>query len=84
MKRVTVYSTQTCPYCQMEKQWLDEQGIAYTGVDVSFDHAKQEEMIAKSGQMGVPVTVISHEHGGEDVVVGFDQPKLAGLLGAES
>lgn len=82
MKRVTVYSTQTCPYCRMEKSWLTEQGIAYTEVDVSFDQAKQEEMIQKSGQMGVPVTVIADEQAKESVVVGFDQPKLASLLGA--
>lgn len=81
MKRVTIYSTQTCPYCRAEKAWLNEQGIAYTEVDVSFDRAKQEEMIDKSGQMGVPVTVISDDHGSNEVVVGFDQPKLASLLG---
>lgn len=81
MKSVTIYSTPTCPYCKMEKAFLTEKGVAFTNVDVSEDRAKQDEMVQKSGQMGVPVTVITDDHGKEEVMVGFNQAKLTATLG---
>ncbi len=77
---VTVYSTPTCPYCDMAKKYLDDNNIAYESYDVSADQAKAEEMVQKSGQMGVPVIVVEKD-GSEEVVVGFDQARLQGLLG---
>lgn len=77
---VTIYTTPTCPFCKMEKAYLQEKGIAYREVDVSDNPAKAQEMIGKSGQMGVPVTVVTR--GGEEkVVVGFDKPALNAALG---
>ena len=73
---VKVYSTPTCPYCIRAKQFLKESNIAFEDVDVSGNHTAAEEMIQKSGQMGVPVIEI-----GNDIVVGFDQPKMEKLLG---
>ncbi len=74
---VTVYSTPTCPYCKMAKEFLDEKGVAYEDVNVADDKKKAQEMIDKSGQMGVPVIDIDG-----DMVVGFDraaiEKKLAG------
>ncbi len=64
---VTVYSTPTCPWCHKAKEYLDKKNIAYDDVDVSEDSLRAEEMIAKSGQMGVPVIDV---HG--KIVVGFD------------
>ncbi len=81
MKSIIIYSTSTCPYCKMEKAFLTEKGIAFSDVDVSADRAKQDEMIQKSGQMGVPVTVVADEHGKEDVVIGFDRARLLQLVG---
>lgn len=81
MKKVTIYSTPTCPYCKMEKQFLTEKGVKFEDVDVAGNQAKAEEMIKKSGQMGVPVTVISDDQGKEDIIVGFDQARLSKLLG---
>lgn len=81
MKSVTIYSTPTCPYCKMEKAFLTEKGVAFTNIDVSEDRAKQDEMVQKSGQMGVPVTVITDEQGKEEVTVGFNQARLAETLG---
>lgn len=72
---VKVYSTPTCPYCHMAKEWMNEQHIAYSDVDVSVDEAAAQEMVDTSGQMGVPVFVV-----GDEVVVGFDKPKLESLL----
>lgn len=76
MKEVTIYSTPTCHFCQMAKEFFKEKGIEYTDYDVSTDLEKRKEMIEKSGQMGVPVIYIDDE-----LTVGFDKDKLSGLLG---
>jgi glutaredoxin 3 len=73
---IKVYSTPTCPYCKMTKGYLDEKGVSYQDVDVSSDASGREEMIKKSGQMGVPVIDVDGR-----IVVGFDREKLDGLLG---
>lgn len=77
MSSIKIYSTSWCAYCKAEKNWLDEKGVKYEEVDVEADQKAAEEMVKLSGQMGVPVTVIRHEEGGEPVVaVGFDQAWL--------
>jgi len=68
---ITIYSTPTCGYCRMAKEYLTSKSIPYTEVDVSTDRAKQEEMISKSGQFGVPVIDV-----GGKIIVGFDKRKL--------
>ncbi len=75
-KEVKVYSTPTCPYCKMAKKFLEDNGIEYQHLDVAEDKAAREEMISKSGQMGVPVIDIDGE-----IMVGFDQTKLKEKLG---
>lgn len=79
--QITMYSTHTCGFCKMEKAWLTEKGVAFTDVDVSSDRTKQDEMVTKSGQMGVPVSIVTDEQGKEDVIVGFNHAKLADILG---
>lgn len=78
---ITIYSTKTCPYCKMEKDYLDSKGVKYTNIFVDEDEKKAEEMIKFSGQMGVPVTVVADEAGKQNIIVGFDRPKLNALLG---
>ncbi len=73
---VKMYSTPTCGYCNMAKDFLDEKGIKVEVFDVSVDEKKRQELIDKSGQMGVPVFEI-----GEEIVVGFDQARISELLG---
>ena len=73
--KITIYSTQTCPYCVMLKDYLKEKGFKYTDIDVSKDHKKAEEMIEKSGQMGVPVADIDGE-----IVIGFNKEKVKKIL----
>jgi glutaredoxin 3 len=80
-KSVTVYSTTTCPYCKIEKQWLDKNDIKYENIFVDENEAEAEVMIKKSGQMGVPVTVIAVDGGKDKVIIGFDKPKLTEALG---
>ena len=80
-KTIEIYSTPTCHYCQMTKEFLKEQGIEYTDYNVAEDADKRTEMIEKSGQMGVPVIVVSGGEGEPEMMVGFDQAKLSAALG---
>lgn len=83
MTKVTIYTTPTCPYCQMAKQFFTDNKVAYSEVDVASDQQAAQLMIKKSGQMGVPVIAV--EKGGrEEVIVGFDQPRLTKALGIGS
>jgi len=75
MHKVTIYSTPTCHFCHMAKEFFKEKGIKYSEYDVLADVAKRQEMMDKSGQLGVPVIVID-----EKVVVGFNQPQIEELL----
>jgi glutaredoxin-like YruB-family protein len=76
MKKVEIYSTPTCGYCKMAKDFMDEHKVAYEEHNVSSDLEKRNEMITKSGQMGVPVISIDGE-----MMVGYDQDALATALG---
>ena len=76
MKKVVIYSTPTCHFCQMAKKFFKEKNIEYTDYDVSTDDDKRKEMIEKSGQMGVPVIYIDDE-----MLIGFDKDKLSTALG---
>lgn len=78
MKTVTIYTTPTCVYCKMAKEFFREKNIQYEEKNVAEDAASRELMVQKSGQMGVPVIDIDGQ-----IVVGFDKPRLAELLGVE-
>ncbi len=73
---VTIYTTPTCHFCKMAKEFFNEKNIVYTNYDVASDAAKREEMIKLTGQLGVPVIVV-----GSDIMIGFDRSKLAAKLG---
>ena len=75
-KEVRVYSTPECPYCIALRKFLNEHNVFFENFDVSSDHQKAEEMIEKSGQMGVPVLDIDGE-----IIVGFDREKIKSSLG---
>ncbi len=79
--RVRLYSTHTCPYCKMEKAWLDEKRVAHEVVYVDQDQREAEEMVRKTGQMGVPVTEVQYEDAEAEFIVGFDRAGLQRLLG---
>jgi len=79
--QVTVYSTTTCPYCKMLKDYLSEKSIAYTEKMVDTDEAAREEMMAVSGGfLGVPFTVVMKD-GSKETVIGFDKGKINSILG---
>lgn len=75
-KNVKVYSTPTCPYCVRVKQFLKESNIPFEEIDVSQDQQKAQEMMEKSGQMGVPVIDIDGQY-----IVGFDKAAIQQALG---
>ena len=77
-KRVTVYSTPTCTYCNQIKRYFDEKGIKYRDIDVSRDQKAAKQMVKRSGQQGVPQTDINGQ-----IVIGFDRMKINKLLGIE-
>ncbi len=73
--KITIYSTPTCPYCVMAKNYFKDKGLEYKDVDVSSDENAAKEMIAKSGQMGVPVIDID-----DNITVGFRPDVFEHLL----
>ena len=74
-KKVKIFTTPTCTYCKMAKEFFEENNVEYEHFDVTVNEDARNEMIEKSGQMGVPVIMIDDE-----VVVGFNQEKLSELL----
>ena len=78
MKEVTIYSTPTCHFCHMAKDFFAEKGVAFTDFNVASDAEKRKEMLDLTGQMGVPVIKI-----GDDIMVGFNRWLLSNLLGIE-
>ena len=76
MKNVSIYSTPTCTYCNLAKDFMKSKGVSYTEYNVASDIARRKEMVEKSGQMGVPVIDVDGS-----VMVGFDKAALAAALG---
>jgi glutaredoxin 3 len=76
MKNVVIYSTPSCHFCHMAKDFFKSNNVAYTEYDVASNLEKRKEMIDKSGQMGVPVIIID-----EKLIVGFDKPEISKALG---
>jgi glutaredoxin-like YruB-family protein len=74
-KNVKIYSTPTCPWCIRVKQFLKDNNITFENYDVSVDRLKADEMVSKSGQMGVPVIDIEGE-----IIVGFDKERIKAAL----
>ena len=73
--KITIYTTPTCPYCHMAKDFFSETKIDFEEIDVSKDQEKAEEMVKLSGQMGVPVIRIDDE-----IIIGFDKERIASLI----
>ncbi|KAF0134552.1 MAG: glutaredoxin-like protein [Candidatus Saganbacteria bacterium] len=76
---IKVYSTPTCPYCVMAKRYFNENNIEFENIDVSSSQSAAEEMISKSGQLGVPVIDINGT-----IIIGFNKTKIMQALGLMS
>jgi len=72
---IKIYTTQTCPYCVMAKNYFQEKGIKYEEADVSADEKAREEMMNKSHQMGVPVIDVNGS-----IIVGFNRSEIEKAL----
>ncbi len=75
MTKVEIYSTATCHFCHMAKEWLTNKNIPYTDYNVGEEAGKRKEMVEMTGQLGVPVIKI-----GDDSMVGFNPDQMAKLL----
>ncbi len=76
MKEVTIYSTPTCHFCQLAKEFFKAHNIPYTEYNVAADIERRKEMMELSGQLGVPVIRV-----GDQVTVGFREDVFAQMLG---
>ncbi|MBD3389357.1 NrdH-redoxin [Candidatus Micrarchaeota archaeon] len=76
-KRVIVYTSPSCPYCNMVKEYLSSRGVEFEGADVSLSREKAQEMLSKSGRMGVPQVDINGR-----IIVGFNQAAIDEALAA--
>ena len=72
---VTIYTTPTCGYCTIAKQYFRKNSISFSEFNVAVDRAKADEMVSKSGQMGVPVIDINGK-----IIVGFNQSEIEKAL----
>lgn len=82
--QVTIYSTTTCPYCKMLKDYLGQKSIPFSEKLVDIDEAAKDEMMAASnGFLGVPFTIIVKDGGVKETIVGFDKGKLDSVLGIQ-
>jgi glutaredoxin 3 len=72
---VIVYTSPTCPYCTMVKEFLSQRGVSFEERDVSRDPSYAQELVNSTGQMGIPVTIINGQ-----MVVGFDRGRLEQLI----
>ena len=72
---VKIYTTNFCPYCEMAKEFLKENNVEFEEINVENDHKAAQEMVEKSGQMGVPVIDINGE-----IIVGFNRKRIKEVL----
>ncbi|MCH1624407.1 glutaredoxin family protein [Ferdinandcohnia quinoae] len=75
MNQITVYTTSTCPYCDMMKNFLKEQGLSFNEVNVQLDQAAANRLVKTTGQLGMPQTEINGQW-----VLGFDPEKVMSLV----
>ena len=81
MAKIMVYSTTTCPYCKMLKNYLTEKQIAYDEVVLDQQPDQMQAFIDTCGSMGVPCTHITKDDGTKVIILGFDKAKINEALG---
>jgi glutaredoxin len=79
-KNITIYTTNTCAYCEMVKKYLKSKGQQYQVINLDESPEHMQEIMNLSGQMAVPVTVIKDDNGQQDITVGWNPGKLASAL----
>lgn len=81
--KITMYTTRTCPFCKMQKDYFVSKNIAYEEILVDERPEEIENMVAISGQMGVPFTVIEKDDGTKVSILGFDRKRIDEALGSQ-
>jgi len=77
VKNITIFTTNTCAYCVMVKKWLNAKGYSYEEVNLDSNPERQKEAFEASGQLAVPVTIITKQDDSKEVVVGYNLARLA-------
>ncbi|QQS18491.1 glutaredoxin family protein [Candidatus Saccharibacteria bacterium] len=77
VKNITIFTTKTCAYCPMVKKYLASKGLSYDEVNLDEEPQRQQEALAISGALTVPVTVVTRQDDSQEVVVGYNLAKLA-------
>ncbi|AKM83152.1 hypothetical protein A2422_03770 [Candidatus Woesebacteria bacterium RIFOXYC1_FULL_31_51] len=79
--RVTIYSTTTCPYCKMLKDYLISKNVSFTEKLVDQDDLVRNEMATESGGfLGVPFTVVTKDDNTKETIIGFDKGKIDSII----
>jgi glutaredoxin len=79
-KDVTIYTTSTCAYCGPVKDFLKQRNVSYQEVSLDEQPERRQELLQLTGQLAVPVTVVTKDDDTKDVTVGFNLPKLAAAI----
>ncbi len=77
VKNITIFTTNTCAYCVMVKKWLGAKGYSYEEVNLDTNPERQKEAYELTGQLAVPVTVVTKQDESREVIVGYNLAKLA-------
>ncbi len=81
MAKVTMYTTRTCPFCKMQKDYLNSKNITFSEILVDENPDEAQKMIEISGQMGVPFTTITKDNEAQENILGFDKARIDSALG---
>lgn len=81
MINIKIYTTSTCPYCKMEKEYLDARGFKYENILVDHDTIAAQELMGLEGQFGVPFTIFTKDDGSKETLLGFDRERINQILG---
>lgn len=77
VKNITIFTTNTCAYCVMVKRWLQAKGFNYEEVNLDTNPERQKEAFELSGQLTVPITIVTKQDESREVVIGYNLAKLA-------
>lgn len=80
VKDIQIYTTNTCVYCHAVKDFLNQKQLSYNLVNLDDEPARRQELLDLTGQLAVPVTVVTKDDGSRDVTVGFNPGKLAAAV----
>lgn len=76
-KNITIFTSNTCAYCVMVKKWLGAKGYNYEEVNIDEQPERQKDAYELSGQLAVPVTIVTKEDDSQEVIVGYNLARLA-------